>query len=606
MNIITLDFETYYDKDFSLSKMTTEEYIRDDRFEVIGVGVKINDSPATWFSGSTEEVKAHLQTYDMGQHLVLAHNAVFDAAILSWHFDIQPRGWLDTLSMARATHTVEVGGSLAALVKYYGLGEKGNEVVNALGKRLADFRDPELETYGEYCKNDCNITYELFNVLNAEFPPKELRLIDLTIRMFSEPVLRVDVKALQKHLTFVRLKKEGLLVKAQQTPEMLLSNDKFAEQLTLLGVTPPRKISPTTGKETWAFAKNDEDFKALAEHPDVNVQALVSARLGIKSTLEETRTERMIKVGLRGHLPVPLRYYAAHTGRWGGDDKMNLQNLPRKSPIKDAIVAPDGYRIIDSDSSQIEARTLAWLAGQNDLVSAFERGEDVYKIMASAIYGKPEEEITKDERFVGKTTILGAGYGMGANKFQAQLKTFGVETSLDECKRIIDVYRRTYPCIPELWKAASKAIEAINRNSTTTLGRDGLLKVEGVKGIRLPNGLYMKYPNLREMRTNEKLEYVYDTKKGKAIIPNRIYGGKVVENVCQALARIIIGDQMLTIAKKYKVAMTVHDAIACVVPESEVDSAKEFVELCMRIRSDWCTELPLNCEAGSGVSYGEC
>jgi DNA polymerase I-like protein with 3'-5' exonuclease and polymerase domains len=606
MNIITLDFETYYDKDFSLSKMTTEEYIRDDRFEVIGVGVKVNDSPATWFSGSTEEVKAHLQTYDMGQHLVLAHNAVFDAAILSWHFDIQPRGWLDTLSMARATHTVEVGGSLAALVKYYGLGEKGNEVVNALGKRLADFRDPELETYGEYCKNDCNITYELFNVLNAEFPPRELRLIDLTIRMFSEPVLRVDVKALQKHLTFVRLKKEGLLVKAQQTPEMLLSNDKFAEQLTLLGVTPPRKISPTTGKETWAFAKNDEDFKALAEHPDVNVQALVSARLGIKSTLEETRTERMIKVGLRGHLPVPLRYYAAHTGRWGGDDKMNLQNLPRKSPIKDAIVAPDGYRIIDSDSSQIEARTLAWLAGQNDLVSAFERGEDVYKIMASAIYGKPEAEITKDERFVGKTTILGAGYGMGANKFQAQLKTFGVETSLDECKRIIDVYRRTYPCIPELWKAASKAIEAINRNSTTTLGRDGLLKVEGVKGIRLPNGLYMKYPNLREMRTNEKLEYVYDTKKGKAIIPNRIYGGKVVENVCQALARIIIGDQMLTIAKKYKVAMTVHDAIACVVPESEVDSAKEFVELCMRIRSDWCTELPLNCEAGSGVSYGEC
>ena len=606
MNIITLDFETYYDKDFSLSKLTTEEYIRDDRFEVIGVGVKINDSPATWFSGSTEEVKAHLQTYDMGQHLVLAHNAVFDAAILSWHFDIQPRGWLDTLSMARATHTVEVGGSLAALVKYYGLGEKGNEVVNALGKRLADFRDPELETYGEYCKNDCNITYELFNVLNAEFPPKELRLIDLTIRMFSEPVLRVDVKALQKHLTFVRLKKEGLLVKAQQTPEMLLSNDKFAEQLTLLGVTPPRKISPTTGKETWAFAKNDEDFKALAEHPDVNVQALVSARLGIKSTLEETRTERMIKVGLRGHLPVPLRYYAAHTGRWGGDDKMNLQNLPRKSPIKDAIVAPDGYRIIDSDSSQIEARTLAWLAGQNDLVSAFERGEDVYKIMASAIYGKPEAEITKDERFVGKTTILGAGYGMGANKFQAQLKTFGVETSLDECKRIIDVYRRTYPCIPELWKAASKAIEAINRNATTTLGRDGLLKVEGEKGIRLPNGLYMKYPNLREMRTNEKLEYVYDTKKGKAIIPNRIYGGKVVENVCQALARIIIGDQMLVIAKKYKVAMTVHDAIACVVPENEVDSAKEFVELCMRIRSDWCTELPLNCEAGSGVSYGDC
>jgi len=606
MNIITLDFETYYDKDFSLSKLTTEEYIRDDRFEVIGVGVKINDSPATWFSGSTEEIKAHLQTFNMGEHLVLAHNAIFDAAILSWHFDICPRGWLDTLSMARAIHTIEVGGSLAALVRYYGLGEKGSEVVNALGKRRADFRDPELRTYGEYCMNDCNITYELFNVLNADFPPKELRLIDLTIRMFSEPVLRVNVKAMQTHLTVVRMKKFKLLQEANSTPEILSSSEKFAEQLTLLGVTPPRKVSPTTGKETWAFAKNDEEFKALLDHPLIAVQTLVSARLGVKSTLEETRTERMIKVGLRGHLPVPLRYYAAHTGRWGGDDKMNLQNLPRQSPIKDAIVAPDGYRIIDSDSSQIEARTLAWLAGQNDLVSAFERGEDVYKIMAAAIYGKPEAQITKDERFVGKTTILGAGYGMGATKFQAQLKTFGVETSLDECKRIIEVYRKTYPYIPELWKAASKGIEAINRNSITTLGRDGILKVEGVKGIRLPNGLYMKYPNLREMRTNEKLEYVYDTKKGKAVIPNRIYGGKVVENVCQALARIIIGDQMLMIAKKYKVAMTVHDAIACVVPEAEVDQAKEFVELCMRIRSDWCSELPLNCEAGSGVSYGDC
>ena len=222
MKIITLDFETYYDKDFSLSKMTTEEYIRDDRFEVIGVGVKVNDSPATWFSGSAEEIKAHLHTFNMGEHLVLAHNAVFDAAILNWHFDICPHGWLDTLSMARAIHTIEVGGSLAALVKYYGLGEKGSEVVNALGKRITDFSKQELAQYGEYCKNDCNITFDLFNTLNADFPPRELRLIDLTIRMFSEPVLCVDVKALQKHLTFVRLKKEGLLAKAQQTPEIFL------------------------------------------------------------------------------------------------------------------------------------------------------------------------------------------------------------------------------------------------------------------------------------------------------------------------------------------------------------------------------------------------
>jgi len=387
----------------------------------------------------------------------------------------------------------------------------------------------------------------------------------------------------------------------------LMSNQKFAALLRENGVVPPMKKSPTTGKQTYAFSKTDEEFKALLEHPNNYVQALVAARLGTKSTIEETRTERFIGIANRGALPVPLRYYAAHTGRWGGDDKVNLQNLPRKSELKYAIIPPEGYVILDSDSSQIEARTLAWLAGQNDLVQAFENGEDVYKIMASAIYVKPEAEITKDERFVGKTTILGAGYGMGAAKFQAQLKNFGVEVTLDEAKRIIDTYRTTYPQIVALWGAAGTALKAILQKQQTSLGRGGLLSVQGENGIILPNGLRLKYPNLRLHETEEgKTEIVYDTKKGKATIPNRIYGGKVIENVCQAIARIIIGEQMLMIAKKYRVVMTVHDAIAIIVPKAEAEAAKEYVELCMRLRPQWALELPLNCEAGYGTSYGDC
>jgi DNA polymerase I-like protein with 3'-5' exonuclease and polymerase domains len=284
-----------------------------------------------------------------------------------------------------------------------------------------------------------------------------------------------------------------------------------------------------------------------------------------------------------------------------------MQNLPRKSAIKHAIMAPAGYQIIDSDSSQIEARTLAWLAGQDDLVEAFENGEDVYKIMASAIYGKPVAAITTEERFVGKTTILGAGYGMGAAKFQSQLKTFGVYLDLKECQRIISVYRETYPRIAAFWKAAGKALEHIRDNQTSTLGRDKILKIEGTKGIRLPNGMYIKYPNIRMVQKDDgSTEMVYDTKRGKATVPNRIYGGKVTENVCQALARIVIGKQMLLIAKKYKVVMTVHDAVACLVPDEEVEAGKEFVELCMRLRPEWAPDLPLNCEAGYGRSYGEC
>ena len=608
MKIIALDFETYYDKEFSLKKLTTEEYIRDSRFEVIGVGVKEDDgSPATWFSGTQTQIKKYLDSLDLGQHLVLAHNAMFDAAILHWHFGISPRGWLDTLSMARALHTIEVGGSLAALAEYYELGAKGTEVIKAEGKRRTDFTAEELAAYGEYCKNDCDLTLELFRILSQDYAKEELKLIDLTIRMFSEPVLELDQAVLKEHLEDVMRTKAVLMAATELDKEMLMSNPRLAEVLRGYGVEPPMKISPTTGKETYAFSKTDEDFKALLEHENPTIQAVVAARLGVKSTLEETRTQRFIEIAGRGTLPIPLRYYAAHTGRWGGDDKVNMQNLPRSSNLKDAIIAPEGYMMIDSDSSQIEARTLAWLAGQDDLVEAFERGEDVYKKMASAIYMKPEADITKDERFVGKTTILGAGYGMGAAKFQNQLKVFGVVTELEECKRIINVYRETYPRIPALWREAGKALETMIVLQSGTLGRLGIIEVQGNRGLRLPNGMYIKYPNLRLITNSDgKTEMVYDTKRGKATIANRIYGGKVVENVCQALARIVIGKQMLMIAKKYKVVMTVHDAVACIVPEDEVETAQEFVELCMRLRPDWAPELPLNCEAGHGRSYGEC
>jgi len=384
----------------------------------------------------------------------------------------------------------------------------------------------------------------------------------------------------------------------------LMSNPKLAELLEFHGVVPPTKISPTTGKETYAFAKNDEEFKALLEHENPQVQAIVAARLGVKSTLEETRTERFINIAERGPLPIPLRYYAAHTGRWGGDDKVNMQNLPRGSALKKAVKPPEGYVFIDCDSSQIEARTLAWLSGQDDLVAAFDAGEDVYKIMASAIYGKPIEEISKDERFVGKTTILGAGYGMGPAKFQAQLKTFGVEMDLEECKRIIRVYRETYPMIPKLWREAGDALEAMANNQTAPLGLPGVLTVCGADGIKLPNGLSIKYPNLRYLMNEGKSEMVYDTKRGKAVIPNRIYGGKCVENVCQALARIVIGEQMLMVAKNLRVVMTVHDAVGALAPVSSRDEAREYVEACMRIRPKWAAALPLNCESKMGASYG--
>lgn len=608
MNIITLDFETYYSREFSLSKLTTEEYIRDPQFEVIGVAVKYDDSAhgsrTTWCSGTQQEIKAFLDQYDIPNSVCIAHNAMFDMAILNWHFDLRPKRIVDTLSMARAVHSTDVGGSLAVLSKYYGIGEKGTEVVQAMGKRRGDFTSDELTAYGNYCINDVELTRKLFDLMVAEFPLDELRLIDLTVRMFTEPRLVLNVDLLKQHLFLLKDAKESLLRESRIHKDDLMSNPKLAMVLGMLGVDVPMKISPTTGKETYAFSKTDEAFIALLEHEDVRVQSVVAARLGVKSTLEETRTTRLLGIASRGTMPVPLRYYAARTGRWGGDDRLNVQNVPRNSPLKRAICAPDGYVLIDSDSSQIEARTLAWLSGQWDLVEAFEQGKDIYKIMASRIYGVPEEKVDKNQRFVGKWTILGCGYGLGGLKYQQQLKNYKVDIPLDECKRIIDVYRQTYPYIPELWKQATQAIRAMISDQFMEIGPGGVLKVEGRRGIRLPNGLYLQYTNLREEEGENGPQFVYDMKKGKTVIKTKIYGGKLTENFCQGLARIIIGWQMLFVNRKYPVVLTVHDAITCVVPNSEVDTGKEYVELCMRLRPEWASELPLNCEAKAAKTYG--
>jgi DNA polymerase I-like protein with 3'-5' exonuclease and polymerase domains len=608
MDLITIDFETFYSQDFSLSKMTTEEYVRDPRFEVIGVSVKVNDEATEWASGTHEQLKDYFNGFDWKDSMVLAHNTMFDGAILSWLFDIHPRVWADTLCISRAVHGVEVGGSLKALAERYQIGAKGTEVLDAKGKRRLDFTDEELDKYGDYCINDVELTYKLFGIMGKKFPRQELKIIDLTLRMFIEPMLDLDLGLLEQHLEDTKELKDKLLLDAGVDKKDLMSNPKFAGLLEILGVVPPMKTSLTTGKETFAFAKSDEGFKALLEHEDVRVQTLVNARLGNKSTLEETRTQRFIDIAKRGLLPVPVKYYAAHTGRWGGADKINLQNLPNRGPngkkLKKSMIAPDGYVLIDCDSSQIEARVLAWLAGQDDLTEAFRVGDDVYKKMAMSIYGlNREEDVTKDQRFVGKTTILGAGYGMGAVRFKDQLQSFGFDIELDEARRVINIYRETNFQITRLWNDASHTIRCMEQGVGTELGINNVISVDPtVPAIILPSGLQMRYEDLRGEQSERGVEYTYKVRRGR----NRIYGGKVIENVCQAVARCIIGEQMLKISKRYHVVLTVHDSVVCCVPEDKVEEAQRYIEECMRWLPDWAEGLPIDCESGVAKSYGDC
>lgn len=631
-NVVTLDFETYYDRQFSLSKITTEEYVRSPLFETIGVGIKHNGGPSVWYP--QPEVEEALAAVDWEDSFVLCQNTAFDAAILSWRYGITPKGWLDTLGMSRALYPHAASHSLKSQAERHHIGVKGEEVIAALGMRYADFGTEALRRYGDYCENDCDLTYALFQTyMVMGFPRQELELIDLTLRMFVEPKLVLDKDLLRQHLIGVKARKLELMeavrdmMLADADPDfthaifsegidgvrkLLMSNDKFADVLRKFGVEPPMKVSKTTGKPAYAFAKTDDDFKELEQHENPDVQALVAARLGNKTTLEETRTQRFIDMADRGAFPVPLRYYGAHSGRWSGQDSVNLQNLPSRGlnagKIKKSMLAPPGYVVIDCDSSQIEARTLAWLAGQDDLVQAFENKEDVYKIMASKIYNVPVPEIDKQQRQVGKTVILGAGYGVGHVKLQAFLKTqAGVTVSIDEAKRLVDTYRATYFRIPELWKRAEAGLRALASGQAMQIDQPGVINVVPGKGLTLPNGLHIQYPDLRRvtqknLQGEEKQQWAYQS-KGK---PVYVYGGKCVENFCQGVARVIIGEQMLRIAKRYKVVLTVHDAVAVVAPQEEAAEAVAFVEECMSWRPKWAAELPLACESGMGANYGDC
>jgi len=624
MDIVTIDFETFYDRDFSLSKMTTEAYIRDPRFEVIGVGVKVNNYPTDWYTG--DNPARFLKSLDYRDKAILCHNTAFDGAILSWLFGIKPKLWLDTLSMARPLHQMTVGGSLKALATYYGLGQKGEEVLNALGKRRADFTPDEINRYGEYCKNDVELTYNLFKKLSKGFPTSELLVIDQTLRMYTEPTIELDRELLDKHLEEVLARKRMLIqdmgltgVSDEAITKTLMSNQIFAKYLKNLGVEPPTKVSARTGKETLAFGKTDKGFTDLLEHPDEEVQVAVAARLGVKSTIEETRTQNLIAVSERGRLPIMLNYYGAHTGRFSGGDKLNLQNLPARgnNTIRRALKAPEGQVIVACDSSQIEARMVAWLAEQHDLVGAFAEGRDVYSEFASEVYGRTITKADKVERFVGKTCILGLGYGMGAEKFRRTLEIgqggISVKIEIGEAERIVRLYRQKNHKIVALWQKCGSALGGILARQSGLIGK---CVAYDEHGIRLPNGLYIRYPALRANASN--YEYIADARQYRKAVTDRvltgqtddiawtkIYGGKATENVIQALARIVVAEQMTKIGQHYHVAFQVHDEIIITAPAQQATDAEKLLVEIMSTPPAWCGDLPVACESGVANNYGE-
>ena len=651
MKILAVDFETRWSsKDkYTLSKMTTEEYVRDIRFKAFGIGYSWLDSDKiNWVSH--DEIPAWVASIDWSNTMVLAHNAQFDVSILSWVYNAHPKFILDSLSMARALRGVEVGNSLMKLAEEYKLPPKGNAVHTTDG---LDELSYEIEQeLAEYCKHDVFLCKEVYKRLHSEveggFPDDELALIDMTLRMFTNPVLELDKDILNEAIEDERTKREALLKKANIEDAALASNDKFADVLRLFGVEPPTKISKVTGKKAYAFAKNDALFQALLSSANEDIALLCEARLKVKSTLERTRAQRFVAIAERGTLPVPLNYYGAHTGRWSASkgSGLNLQNLKRNSFLRRAIKAPAGYSLVVCDLAQIEPRVLAYLADYDELLAIFASGEDAYASFGAQMFGIPGLSKTShpELRQSAKSALLGCGYGMGWASFSAQLltgflgapptvytkefaKQLGVtaqdvdgfinyEKDLERmlsiprnisdkallthslaARRIIRKYRQAAYPVVGFWELCDSLI----RHSLFEGNKREYKCLKFQKGrIILPKGLSLRYPDLKGLPDDKgRIQWVYGPDEKK------LYGGKLVENIVQAVARCVMTDGMLRINVKYPVVLTVHDEVVALVPDAEVDEAKEWVLAQMVMEPSYMKGIPLNAEVDSGKNYGE-
>lgn len=616
MSIIALDFESYYDANYSLSKLSTEEYLRDPRFEVIGCSVSINGRPAVWYPQS--EVASVLTSINWETNSLLCYNTVFDGAILAWHYGLHAALYLDAMGMAKALGKTYKGASLAKVAELMGVGVKGTYVVDAKGKRYADFTPHELAAYGSYCCNDTDLTVKIYKALAPSFPLDEAKIQDRNLRLFIQPLLRFDVAALQDHHDdVVKQKQEKIATaiqhcQAQDEEDLrskLASNPQFAELLTSLGVDPPKKLSKTTGKETFAFAKTDEDFVALLQHEDLAVQAVVAARLGVKSTIEETRSQTFMDIARRGPWPVQINYCGANTTRFSGAGGANPQNLKRGGKLRYSIQPPPGHHFVVGDLGQIECRMVNYLAGQEDVIEAFRahdrgQGADVYCIFAEKIYGTHVPSTDKPKRTVGKVGELSLGYGAAHVAFKSMLfvQGKGMVIQEHESRRIVDIYRRSHAKVVALWDQGDAVLRALMRGQPFTFGKPGVLDgTQPQLGIGLPSGLFIQYPELRQEYVDGKFQYVY-TNRNK---PCTIHGAVVVQNVTEALTRIILTDAWLRVADRLRVVMHTHDELACVVPHADVEDAMEMLEAAMTWPVSWAPDLPLACEVKRGRTYGE-
>lgn len=600
-DIIYLDLETRWGTEYSLTKLSMEEYVRDPRFEIYMLGYQcINRPDVSGLIVGHDAVGKFLRDSHATRATWVAHNMQFDGFCLAHAHDLIARRYSCTKFLSYIiNNNTEKSHSLGAL----GESMLGQGKLSFLAhtkdiqsyESLPSTKRREVESY---CMKDVELGVRIFEILDDCMNPLERELIDWTIQAFVNPQLELDEDLLREYLAELNIEIQDAVENSGLTKEQLRKNQPVIDALEAEGVVVPMKASPRTGLTIPALARTDADFIGLLDHPRAKVRSLVIARLGVKSNLNIKRTARFLDIAQRGKLPICLNYYGAmQTGRFSGGDRINPQNLPRGGTLRDAIVAPDGMLIAAGDSSNIESRVVDFWAGEQESINAYRSGHDIYIQTYSATTGVPFDKVTKEQRQVGKILKLALAYGMGAGTLLKTLGHWGVSMDANVAAGLHRRWRKAHRKNGDLRELCHTALVNAVKGQMTSLSAElGIVMMPGAS-VMLPSGLVIHYPNLRW----EQGDLVYDQRG----VPTKIYGGKVVENITQSLARSILSEQLLAArAIGLNPVHFVHDEIVCLVPERKGALAVKILEDILRTPPSWWPDIVLDGEAGVGRTYG--
>lgn len=626
-HVVCVDFETYWSQDYTLSKMDSRQYVRDPRFKAHGFSLA--DMPIAmdsivhpaWASTPIEQTLL-LQTQTWDTAALLVTNASFDGTILAERYGIRPKLYLDTVAMANAlVKPFTRRASLDATHRYLSAlypdrnppPNKGNTTMSFRG--IVDLPPAMLAEVAAYCCNDNVLTQWCAMQMLPELTASELLVMHQTTLAYVAPKLRINTDLLMQHVVNERTRKDNLLKRLQLNREQIMSNHQFAALLEARGVTPPTKVSAKTGNTTYAFAKTDLQFLALQHHADTEVSLLAQIRLGVKSTIEETRAQRLLAIvnDDTDPFPVALSYHSAHTGRHGGGgNKTNLQNLGRGSPIRNAIVAPPGHSLVVADSSQIEARIMAWLAGETLAIETFKAGKDLYSEVGSVMFGQPvSKKETPRLRQLSKVACLACQFALSGGGYYQHVTLAGEKITRPEAFDVVDKWRTANPNIVKLWGKLMGIVDYICAEKPTTehvfhMLRFGYDHHREAMYVTMPTGLRIWYPNIHYAEHKGRSDWAFKADKDTA--PTFLSRNLIANNVIQALARsITIGLHAVTLHHKYNLRwqLTVHDELVFVVPDHLAERVAALAKKVMRLPPRWFPDLVLDAEVAIAKRYGD-